>query len=205
MWLSCGYGVRPWYAAVWAVAISFMWAFFYWIGNGIRRSKEGDEGDEQNVLFCDGLYILMVAVTTIGFMYLSRDCGLKPQYIIILAVATILIYIRHRRKLRFFCWQNRTYVTYKQGRKFLLTLRFRGLKKTNLWWCGVYQLESNIDKKDASFCDAFYFSVTTFTTLSYGDWYPKNYYRVLAVIEGLLGWLTLALFLVTLANVMIRP
>ena len=30
-WLSCGHGVRSWCAAVWTVAISFMWAFFYWV------------------------------------------------------------------------------------------------------------------------------------------------------------------------------
>ncbi|KAB3548030.1 MAG: two pore domain potassium channel family protein, partial [ANME-2 cluster archaeon] len=44
-----------------------------------------------------------------------------------------------------------------------------------------------------------------FTTVGYGDWYPKDRYRMFVMIEGLLGWLTLALFLVTLANVMIRP
>ena len=104
MGLSCGYGVRPWYAAGWTVAIIFICSSIYWLWDGIRRSKESDEDDEQ----------------------------------------------------------------------------------------------------DASFCDAFYFSVTTFTTIGYGDWYPKDRHRILAVIEGLLGWLTLALFLVTLANVMIR-
>ena len=167
MWLSCGYGVRPWYAAVWAIAIIFMCALVYWLRNGIRQSKESYEDDEQDTSFCGAFYFIMVAVTTAGFMYLFRDCGVKLYYTIILAVAMIFIYIL------IYIWQ--------------------------------YRLENNIDKKDAHFCDAFYFSVVTFTTIGYGDWYPKNYYRILAVIEGLLGWLTLALFLVTLANVMIRP
>jgi len=83
--------------------------------------------------------------------------------------------------------------------------------------------------------DALYFSVNTFTTVGYGDWYPTaeklsfripwlgiafrkkpiiKYvrkelvvplsFRALAMIEGLLGWLLLALFLVTLGRIWIR-
>ncbi len=56
-----------------------------------------------------------------------------------------------------------------------------------------------------SFSDAFYFSMVTFATIGYGDWYPKDKFRKWVMIEGFLGWLTLGLFLVTLTNVMIRP
>ncbi len=75
--------------------------------------------------------------------------------------------------------------------------------------------------------DAIYFSATTFIRVGYGDWYPttsalkvpilniklcgtiKNQelylsYRTLAMIEGLLGWLVMALFLITLGKVWIR-
>lgn len=61
------------------------------------------------------------------------------------------------------------------------------------------------DAQKVSMWDALYFSMVTFTTIGYGDWYPKNRFYKYVVIEGLVGWLTLALFLVTLANVMIRP
>ncbi len=106
MWFTCGYGVRPWRAAVWAVAIILIFTPIYHWRGGIKRLKENNE-----------------------------DC-----------------------------------------------------------------------KQDVSFYDALYFSMTTFTTIGYGDWYPKDHYRMAAVmIEGLVGWLLLALFLVTLANVMIRP
>jgi uncharacterized protein YjbI with pentapeptide repeats len=78
-------------------------------------------------------------------------------------------------------------LVYKQG---------KGIKRL--------QLKENGDSR-VSFWDAFYFSVTTFTTVGYGDWYPIDRYRIVVMIEGVFGWLLLALFIVTLANVMIRP
>lgn len=65
--------------------------------------------------------------------------------------------------------------------------------------------DNNRVSRWAAFYNAFYFSVVTFTTVGYGDWYPKDRYRIVVMIEGVLGWLLLALFIVTLANVMIRP
>ena len=72
---------------------------------------------------------------------------------------------------------------------------------------GITRLkENNIENNQTvSFWDALYFSAVTFTTVGYGDWFPKDRFRKFVMIEGLLGWLILALFLVTLANVMIRP
>jgi len=52
--------------------------------------------------------------------------------------------------------------------------------------------------------NAFYFSVGTFTTVGYGDWHPVGKYRYLAMSEGLVGWLVMALFLVTLGKKWIR-
>jgi len=62
--------------------------------------------------------------------------------------------------------------------------------------------DNNRVSRWAAFYNAFYFSVVTFTTVGYGDWYPVDRYRIVVMIEGVLGWLLLALFIVTLANVM---
>lgn len=71
---------------------------------------------------------------------------------------------------------------------------------------GIRRLkETDGDGSQVSFGDALYFSMITCTTVGYGDWYPVDRYRKFVMVEGLVGWLTLALFLVTLANVMIRP
>jgi hypothetical protein len=59
------------------------------------------------------------------------------------------------------------------------------------------------EDESAKFSDAFYFSMMTFTTVGYGDWYPLDRHRKGVMIEGIVGWLTLSLFLVTLANVII--
>jgi hypothetical protein len=83
---------------------------------------------------------------------------------------------------------------------------------TLIYWLGkgIKRLKENDGDKNrasrwAAFYNAFYFSVVTFTTVGYGDWYPEDRYRIVVMIEGVLGWLLLALFIVTLANVMIRP
>lgn len=60
------------------------------------------------------------------------------------------------------------------------------------------------EEGSAKFSDAFYFSMMTFTTVGYGDWYPLDRHRKVVMIEGIVGWLTLSLFLVTLANLIIR-
>jgi hypothetical protein len=44
----------------------------------------------------------------------------------------------------------------------------------------------------------------TFTTVGFGDLHPKGGFKVAAMIEGFLGWMTMALFLVTLGNVWLR-
>lgn len=72
---------------------------------------------------------------------------------------------------------------------------------------GISQSTKNneVPNQKATLSDAFYFSIITFTTFGNNDWYPKYNFRKWAMLERLLGWLTLSLFLVTLTRVMIRP
>jgi len=71
---------------------------------------------------------------------------------------------------------------------------------------GISRLSDNNDSNQkVTLWDSFYFSMVTFTTVGYGDWYPKDNFRKWVMFEGFLGWVTLGLFLVTLTNVMMRP
>ena len=54
------------------------------------------------------------------------------------------------------------------------------------------------------FQDHLYFSTTTFLSRAPGKWYCVGPSRYAAMIEGLLGWLLMALFLVTLGRKIIR-
>ncbi len=63
---------------------------------------------------------------------------------------------------------------------------------------------SNDNRLHYKLYNCFYFSVMTFTTVGYGDLHPKGGFKVAAMIEGFLGWMTMALFLVTLGNVWLR-
>jgi hypothetical protein len=52
--------------------------------------------------------------------------------------------------------------------------------------------------------NCFYFSVSSFATVGFGGISPRGFFKVAAMGESVLGWFTLALFLATLANVLLR-
>jgi hypothetical protein len=57
---------------------------------------------------------------------------------------------------------------------------------------------------ELSFKDTLYFSTMAFISRPPQYWLPRGNWRYLVMAEGILGWLFLALFIVTLVNVMIR-
>ncbi len=66
----------------------------------------------------------------------------------------------------------------------------------------IYRLSDETEKKSLiSFFDALYFSIMVFTTLG-SEWSPRDNYRKLVALEGVLGYIMLGIFLVTLSNVL---
>jgi hypothetical protein len=50
-----------------------------------------------------------------------------------------------------------------------------------------------------------YFSFCTFTTIGVGDWYPRsNFSKLLVILEGALGWISLGLFITAYGNLLLR-
>jgi uncharacterized protein YjbI with pentapeptide repeats len=109
-WVSCGYGVRPGYAVIWALLTILNYALIYWRWNGIRRSAKPLQG--------------------------STEIDSVPER--------------------------------------------------------------------ATFRNALFFSTMIFLSQGPIDFLPVGRHRYHVIIEGILGWLLLALFLVTLGRIMIR-
>lgn len=72
---------------------------------------------------------------------------------------------------------------------FILSLKNPGVVK-----------ESDQNKK-VSLIDLFYYSMGAFTFMNQGSWCPRDNFRKWAVVEGVLGWITLGIFMATLTNV----
>ncbi|GLX80533.1 hypothetical protein tinsulaeT_38730 [Thalassotalea insulae] len=64
------------------------------------------------------------------------------------------------------------------------------------WRCGLVQ---NGEQIDVSFLTSIYFSVTTWTTLGYGDFSPVERIRHITSIQAILGYVSLGV-LITLAS-----
>jgi len=78
---------------------------------------------------------------------------------------------------------------------------------------GGYRARSGIKPPGKRLRDAFSCSVTTFTTVGYGDWYPRDVpvklgslqlsfirYRTIAMLEGVTGWILITVFVISLGK-----
>jgi hypothetical protein len=69
---------------------------------------------------------------------------------------------------------------------------------------GIAGLNSNNLVAQISFPDALYYSTIVFVSHPQPNWYPNGRWKYVVLAEKIMGWLLLALFIVTLGRVMIR-
>lgn len=70
---------------------------------------------------------------------------------------------------------------------------------------GIYRLSDAAEKKSIlSFWDALYFSANSFTRLGSADCYSRDNFGKWVTLEGLLGWIMLALFMSMLTVYIIK-
>lgn len=72
---------------------------------------------------------------------------------------------------------------------------------------GIYRSseEDKTEKSEVSFLECLCFSINTFTRLGTPNWHPSTKLWYAVTIEGILGWVMLAIFLATLMHSLIRP
>jgi hypothetical protein len=58
--------------------------------------------------------------------------------------------------------------------------------------------------KKASLLDLIYYSISKFTLTSQENWYPKDNFRKWVALEGIFGYVVLAIFMATLNHVLVR-
>jgi uncharacterized protein YjbI with pentapeptide repeats len=75
---------------------------------------------------------------------------------------------------------------------------------TLLYYAGEGIGKDGDESYDPSFRESFYFSVVTFTTLGYGDYYPKSGFQLFATAEAFIGAFTIALFVLVFGRQVMR-
>lgn len=80
-----------------------------------------------------------------------------------------------------------------------------GMRRFEFTGLEVPAVAESIQNQRVSLIDAFYFSTAMFTTSQAPvNTYPVGFYKHLAMVEGMLGWFFLGLFVVVLSGVLIR-
>ncbi len=71
---------------------------------------------------------------------------------------------------------------------------------------GIYRASEGdkTEKSNVSFLECLCFSINTFTTLGSPNWSHRDKFWYVVTIEGVLGWVMLAIFLATLMHLLIR-
>ncbi|ODS37442.1 MAG: hypothetical protein A7316_01795 [Candidatus Altiarchaeales archaeon WOR_SM1_86-2] len=88
-------------------------------------------------------------------------------------------------------------------RVFALSILFVFVLGLVYWHLGAI-VNSSDPSKTVSLPESLHFSVVTFTTLGYGDYYPKQSFQFLADLEAFSGMFIMAFFVVTVARKIMR-
>lgn len=73
-----------------------------------------------------------------------------------------------------------------------------------LYWCLSAIMDTSHPTKSVSLLESLHFSIVTFTTLGYGDYYPKQSFQLIADLEAFLGMFIMAFFVVTVSRKIMR-
>ncbi len=109
--------------------------------------------------------------------WLSCGYGVRPGYTVAWAVSTILVFA-------------------------LIFWKGDGIRRSAKPLQGPVEKDSVPER--AIFRNALFFSTCIFLSQGPIDFLPTGRHRYYVIVEGILGWLLLALFLVTLGRIMIR-
>jgi hypothetical protein len=109
--------------------------------------------------------------------WLSCGYGVRPSYTVVWAILTILVF-------GFVFWKG------------------DGIRRSAKPLQGAVEIDPVPER--AIFRNAIFFSTCIFLSQGPIDFLPVGRHRYYVIIEGILGWLLLALFLVTLGRIMIR-
>lgn len=96
---------------------------------------------------------------------------------------------------------------YTIGWIFGIVIFFAFVYKWDWKTSGIYRVseEDKTEKSNVSFWECLCFSINTFTTLGSPNWSHRDKFWYVVTIEGVLGWVMLAIFLATLIHLLIRP
>jgi hypothetical protein len=178
--LTCGYGVRPWRPIGVAGSLILIFTIVYLLGYYLSKTYERLERLPKGLKFPDSL-----------------TGKLKGK----------IHYDAEKERLTFRGLMSRKeqdgLLRLSQGKKYQEAVKelFQNSGPLRFPRGERHHME---EKWYHKLLNSIYASVITFATLGLGGIIPSGGFKIAVIIEGVLGWLTMALFLVTLANVWLR-
>ncbi len=134
------------------------------------------------------------------FSWLIYGYGVKPFYALRLGVVSIFLFsIIYANPI---CFKRNRYKKISISLSWNVSLNKMNSEKipfkVSLTNPGIVRVDDPNQK--AHLVDIIYYSINCFTFVSHGNWYPKDNFKKWETLEGVLGWLTLGIFMTTLGT-----